>query len=199
MNCLIGIDGGGSQTRALAVDLSGKVLGTARTGSSNILLSGRESFKKSLDSLFSILYSNSGLFAESVNYLVAGFAGAGRKEEAEYIESGFRANGFAGKISIVTDLDVALHGAFEGGPGVILNSGTGSAATGKDPSGNIMKCGGWGHLVGDEGSGYSIGQSAIRYSLQRCDRVSPETQLAGVVCEHFDLRSITDILPLIYS
>jgi glucosamine kinase len=79
------------------------------------------------------------------------------------------------------DFSVALDDAFGEGPGVLLISGTGSVAFGRGPSGTIARCGGWGPVCGDEGSGAWIGRRALSVVTGAADGREPETALMGAV------------------
>lgn len=199
MGCLIGIDGGGTKTRAVAVDLSGRKLAVSYAGPSNINLIDQDRFSKTIDSLLSDLLHNANCTPESVVYLVCGFAGAGRNSAKKSIESTFSEFGYSGKCRVSTDMEIALNGALHGQEGIVINAGTGSGAVGRDAGEKIERCGGWGYIVGDEGSGYSIGRKAVQYSLQSYDGMLPRTLLAEEICVRFSIGSIDMIIPEIYS
>jgi len=199
MDCLIGIDGGGSRTRAVLVDGSGNLLAGALGGPANIQLHNKETFKTTINSLLSELYTSSRSSSRMVKAIVAGFAGAGRSSNREIAGSILDKLDLKNRHKIMTDMEIALYGAFRDKPGIILIAGTGSAAFGRDAIGNVRRCGGWGYLVGDEGSGYYIGRTAVRYTLQSYDTILPATVLTDIICEAFDLETIDQIIPAIYS
>lgn len=199
MNCLIGIDGGGSRTRAVLVDSSGNLLAGALGGPANIQFLDKETLKITINSLLSELYASSRSSPRTVKALVAGFAGAGRPSDRKIVGSIFDELDLKDRYKIVTDMEIALYGAFRDEPGIILIAGTGSAAFGRDAAGILQRCGGWGYLVGDEGSGYYIGRTAVRYALQSYDTILPATVLVDIICKTFDLEAIDQIIPKIYS
>jgi len=96
-------------------------------------------------------------------------------------------------------LEIALNGALHGQEGIVVNAGTGSGAISRNSEGKTERCGGWGYIVGDEGSGYSIGRKAIQYSLKSYDGMLLDTVLTKRICSHFSIESITMIIPEIYS
>lgn len=199
MNCLIGIDGGGSRTRAVLVDSSGCLLAGALGGPTNIQFLDKETFKITISSLLSELYTSSRSGPQAVEALVAGFAGAGRPSDREIIGLVFDELELKDRYKILTDMEIALHGAFRDEQGIVLIAGTGSAAFGRDAAGRVQRCGGWGYLVGDEGSGYYIGRTAVRYALQSYDTMLPATVLVDIICRVFDLDAIDRIIQKIYS
>jgi glucosamine kinase len=93
------------------------------------------------------------------------------------VEGALAAAEVAGAVRIVSDGEIALHGAFGGGAGVLLIAGTGSVAYGRGPDGRVARCGGWGMIVGDEGSGFAIGRAALAASLRAVDGRGPPTVL----------------------
>ncbi|HKV74956.1 MAG TPA: BadF/BadG/BcrA/BcrD ATPase family protein [Gemmatimonadales bacterium] len=109
--------------------------------------------------------------------LVIGAAGAGRPQEQEELRSSLRSEGFAERIVVTTDIAIALEAAFGAGPGVVLTAGTGSVAVARDPGGTLRRSGGYGWQMGDEGSGYSIGRSALGAVGRAADGRSPATAL----------------------
>ena len=88
---------------------------------------------------------------------------------------------------IVSDADAALEGAFAGGPGIIIISGTGSIALGKDSFGKVARSGGYGYLLGDEGSGFWIGREAMRRCLDE-HYSGNEIPLAKNICEKYEME-----------
>ena len=108
--------------------------------------------------------------------LCAGLAGVGNEAERVAVEQALA--GTARVVRVVSsDGEIALHGAFGGGPGVLLIAGTGSVAYGRGPDGRMDRCGGWGMFVGDEGSGYALGRAALAAALRSVDGREAETRL----------------------
>ena len=109
--------------------------------------------------------------------LVVGAAGAGRETEREELRLALRGEGFAERIAVTTDIEIALVAAFGDGPGIVLTSGTGSVSVARDPGGGLHRCGGYGWQMGDEGSGYAIGRGALGAVSRAADGRSPRTEL----------------------
>ena len=197
---VIGIDGGGSRIRSVIVDTGGRL--TAHIGlpfSANVVSVNALLISERLRALFDAYKTyipDRGTFS---GIIAAGFAGAGRESERQATYDIFSNLGFKNRVFIFTDLEIALEGAFPFGFGIVLAAGTGSAAFGKDSHGIVRRCGGWGYLLSDEGSGYDIGRKAIAYSLRSFDGLLPKTRLLDDVCSHFSLSSITEIVTLVHS
>ena len=93
--------------------------------------------------------------------LVVGAAGVGRPSEREELAQALRAEGFCDRVVVVTDIELVLAAAFDHGPGLALSAGTGSIAVERSAEGTLLRSGGYGWQMGDEGSGYAIGRSAL--------------------------------------
>ncbi|MGH7526704.1 MAG: N-acetylglucosamine kinase [Gemmatimonadales bacterium] len=113
--------------------------------------------------------------------LVVGAAGAGREPERDELRKALRAETIADRVVVTTDIEVALAGAFETGPGMVVSAGTGSVAVGRDRHGKRHRIGGYGWQMGDEGSGYAIGRAALGAVSRAHDGRSPQTALSDRV------------------
>src|SRR5690606_35162334 len=109
--------------------------------------------------------------------LCAGLAGVGNATEREIVEAAFRRARVADVVAVVSDGEIALHGALRGGPGILVIAGTGSVAYGRGEDGRVERCGGWGMVVGDEGSGYQTGRAGLRAALHAVDGRGAPTEL----------------------
>lgn len=102
-------------------------------------------------------------------------------------------------ILVESDARAALEGAFAGQDGIIIIAGTGSIAFGKYRSDEVLRCGGWGYLIGDEGSGFDIGRSAINAALKATDGRGPVTALLQRLCNFFKVKELQHAMPRIYA
>ena len=99
---------------------------------------------------------------------------------------------------VVHDSQIALAAALAGGPGVIVNSGTGSVAGGVNSRGESVRVGGWGNIVGDEGSAYAIGRRALGACMKSFDGRGPPTKLLELVMKRLDCTSPQGIIEAVY-
>jgi glucosamine kinase len=192
----LSVDGGQSTTLAVLWDVGGRVLGAGQGGPSNHLdePGGRERLAGSLRA--SIL----GAFAAShrpVSPLRAACCGMTGGER-------FVAEALVGivpieRLQVEYDFVTALAGALAGEPGVILIAGTGSIAFGMDAAGRRVRVGGWGYLLGDEGSGYDLGRQAFAAAARAEDGRGPETALLEAVVAHFGRACLWDVRQAIYA
>ncbi|MGB5289012.1 MAG: BadF/BadG/BcrA/BcrD ATPase family protein, partial [Ignavibacteriaceae bacterium] len=153
---------------------------------SNFLIIGVE---EAVENIFALIEENlfalEGDFAD-VKQIVIGVAGAGREEDAQLLEKSFKDYSeeqrvhFKG-VKVVSDAHIALEGAFPDSAGCILIAGTGSILFGKDEKGTIHRVGGFGRLIGDEGSGYSIGRKALNAVSKSSDGRGEETLISQML------------------
>ena len=175
---LIGADVGGSKT-AVGISEGGGILARA-DGPGAAVRPGRA-------------LASAGTIAEVVrralatlgrlsgDVLLVGAAGAGRDPERSELAKALRAENLASRIEVTTDVELALAGAFETGPGMVVSAGTGSIAVGRDSKGARRRIGGYGWQMGDEGSGYAIGRAALGAVSRAHDGRSPRTALTDRV------------------
>ncbi|HNW59268.1 MAG TPA: BadF/BadG/BcrA/BcrD ATPase family protein [bacterium] len=196
---IIGLDGGGTKTQGVMIDAQGGLLARVVGESSNIQAIGPERLGENLSALVHELTAAAGCTSGEVDHLYAGLAGAGRPADREAISAQVTSRGLAKKHTIDTDAAAALAGAFGGGPGIIVISGTGSICFGKDEKGTLYRCGGWGFKLGDEGSGYYIGQQALIAALKDLDGRGPKTVLRRHYEDKYGLSSVDMIISRVYS
>ena len=171
-----GIDGGGTKTTLALADAAGREL-ARRVGPAG-LVDPRDpaATAEMLAELVRSALAEAGL-ARTPAALVAGLAGVGNEQERRQVESALAASGVAARVSIVTDGAIALDGALGGGAGILMIAGTGSVAYGRGEDGRVERCGGWGMVVGDEGSAWSIGRGGLAAALRAADGRGPATSL----------------------
>ena len=157
-NVVLGIDGGGTRTRASIVD-GERVLAFAENGSIKRLRVGAAAAEANLRALLKDVFAQAGL--GGVKAASAGVASASMPGVKEWITAVFGDFGVE-RSEVVGDEVIALDGAFKGGPGILQIAGTGSNCIGRAPDGGRESAGGWSSRLGDEGSGYWIGLHAVR-------------------------------------
>lgn len=163
----LGIDGGGSKTTcAVGDDLT--TLATSTSGPSNVVRVGEAQARESLHLGIRQACTAAGITLAQISQTCIGAAGASRAEIAGTVRRAL-AKILAPPIEVLGDMHIALEAAFDTGPGVIVNAGTGSFAYGRDARGNTVRVGGWGFAVSDEGSAHWIGRAAITAVLRAKD------------------------------
>jgi glucosamine kinase len=187
-----GVDGGGTRSTLLLADAAGTEL--ARVSGAAGLVDPRhpERSAEVIAQLLRMASAQAGLSAPPAA-ICAGLAGVGNEAERVAVEQALA--GTARVVRVVSDGEIALHGAFGGGPGVLLIAGTGSVAYGRGPDGRMDRCGGWGMFVGDEGSGYALGRAALAALLRSVDGREAETRLLPVILDLLKLDGPRGIPP----
>ncbi len=191
MGLVLGIDGGGTHTRASIVD-GDKVLGHGVSGSIKRLRVGAEMAEANLRAVMKDVYAQAGV--KSVCAACCGVASVSMPGIEEWITAVFDDFGVE-RSEVVGDQVIALDAAFKGGPGILQIAGTGSNTIGRAPDGGIERAGGWSSKLGDEGSGYWIGLHSIRRALRAYDRGEP-TQVLEKVGEIWGTRGLDELVNL---
>jgi N-acetylglucosamine kinase-like BadF-type ATPase len=107
--------------------------------------------------------------------------------------------GYKARILVVNDALVALEAGAPGEPGIVVISGTGSICYGRNARGEAARSGGWGYVLGDEGSGYWIGRAALRAVLREADRRGPKTALTPLLLAHFGVEQPQGLIHEVYQ
>jgi N-acetylglucosamine kinase len=195
--CVLGLDGGGSRTVCLVVDGEGRELGRALAGPCNHQSVGVEAARAALAEAIA-----SARRAASDPPLAAaclGMAGLDRDEDLRLIRQMIEPLLPGIPVEVVHDADVALAAATGGRRfGVVVISGTGSIAMGFDADGRRARAGGWGHLLGDEGSGYDIARRGLSAATRASDGRAPATILIERLMSAAGAASLEDLANRIY-
>ncbi len=159
MPLFLGIDSGGTKTACVLGD-EHVILGRGVSGGSNVVRVGEAQAKQALAEAVRESCRAAGRSPREIVRTVMGSAGAARAEVRKFLEQTL-AELVAGEIRVVGDMVAARHAAFGDGSGVVVISGTGSIAYGKNEQGETARAGGWGWAISDEGSGPWIGRIAV--------------------------------------
>jgi N-acetylglucosamine kinase-like BadF-type ATPase len=176
----VGIDGGGTRARAVAIDAQGHVL-ARRNGPAGIVRPDDPCAAAQAAASLTRAVLQDAAPGVRASALCCGLAGAGRAQEQEAVRIGLMREDVADRVIVVGDAATALEDAFGDGPGVLLIAGTGSIAYARADDGAMIRTGGWGLLLGDEGSGYSVGLQALRAVARTADGRSEPTLLTAAV------------------
>lgn len=191
MSAVLGIDGGGTRTRASIVD-GEQVLAFGENGSIKRLRVGAVVAEANLRALLKDVFAQAGL--SGVKAASAGVASASMPGVKEWITAVFDDFGVE-RSEIVGDEVIALDGGFKGGAGILQIAGTGSNCIGRAPDGGRESAGGWSSRLGDEGSGYWIGLHAVRRALNALDREEP-TRILETVGSIWGTKSLEELVNL---
>jgi len=192
---VLGLDAGGTKTVCLLADEDGAILATARSGGANLQASGELQVEKVLHEVMEEALAASDIAPAAI---CLGIAGVDRPDDAEVVRGIMRRIGYKARVLVVNDALVALEAGAPGEPGVVIISGTGSIAYGRNASGEAARSGGWGYVLGDEGSGYWIGRAALRAVLREADRRGPRTALTPLLLDHFAVTQAQALIHQVY-
>jgi len=163
----LGIDGGGTKTECVIGDEK-SILASTTAGPSNITRVGEECACDSIHQAIRAACDAAKIAPQDIKRACIGAAGAARAEFAATLRQ-IAAELISGEVEVVGDMAIALEAAFGAGPGVIVIAGTGSIAYGRDAYGTTARAGGWGFVIGDEGSAHWIGRQAVSELLRSAD------------------------------
>jgi N-acetylglucosamine kinase-like BadF-type ATPase len=193
---VLGIDAGGTKTRALLADATGRVVAGSVGGGANLRTHGELEVEKVLHSVIEQAEGEAGVRAEA---LALGIAGADRPADHAVLREILRRIGFKNRVVVTNDARIAFVAGSAQRVGLALVCGTGSIAWGRNARGEIARAGGWGWHLGDEGSGFWIGERAIRAVLRAADGRGPVTLLEESLFEHFGIERPEEIVRVLYD
>lgn len=196
---IIGMDGGGTKTRIMVKERpDGDTLFDQNFGMSNYNNIGVDGVRRVFREIYEALVSS---FQERLQdaILVLGSAGVDRPKDVEIYLSALKESGFTCQLEVVNDAEIALVGGNGDRKDALMIAGTGSIVVGINSKGKVVRSGGWGGLISDEGSGFQIGRQAIAAVMQEYDKVIAPTTFTEKLLAHFQLTSPEDFMDLLYS
>jgi N-acetylglucosamine kinase-like BadF-type ATPase len=188
---VIGLDIGGTKTRGVRFE-QGQAVADESVGSSNVQNVSREEAARHLAELFAKIGGG------EVAQVYAGAGGIDTADDAAALAALIAPHAPGAKITVVHDsrLLLAAGGA---STGVAVIAGTGSAAWGKNARGEEARAGGWGYLLGDEGSGYWLGREAVRHSLRRMNQGLEPDELTKALLQSCNIEDPNKLIALFHS
>ena len=189
---VIGIDGGGTKTRVAVCAPDGTLLRRDTLGAFNLSAIGEDGFRRRTEEILALCGDMRGCGA-----ICVGGAGVSGAAAGEILRAELAAHGFAGKLLLCGDHEIALAGAMQT-PGCVLIAGTGSVCYGKNAAGETFRCGGGGHIIDDPGSGYTLGRDALAAALRSEDGRLSENALHTAVMDAVGGHDIQGIFDFVY-
>ncbi|MEY2727124.1 MAG: Glucosamine kinase GspK [Planctomycetota bacterium] len=199
---ILGVDGGGTKTDCrLAISEGSELRGLGRglAGPSNLRALGPERALGHLEQAVAAAFADAGIDRCAVSAACLGMAGADRTSEQMQILEWAGAARLSEQLRIVNDAVPLLSVESGDGTGIALIAGTGSLAWGRNHDGRTARAGGWGYLLGDEGSAYAIGAAALRTVLMEADGRGMKTGLSEQVYAHLQTAAPAGIIERVYG
>lgn len=196
---VIGIDGGASHTLALLADnATGATLGRGQAGPSNIQAVGEEAALRELDAAIQRAFEDADTPRAKVAAACLGLAGIDVAEGQDVIRNWADSVDLAGELSVANDATLLFAAGTPDGWGLAMIAGTGSIAFTLDQKGKDGRTGGWGYLMGDEGSAFRVGLQGLRAACRAADRVGPATRLLDAYLAKLGTTEPRDFIPAVY-
>lgn len=191
---VVGVDGGGTKTLALAVEVGGQGQTRGAAGSSNLHAVGFDTACAAIESAIAQAAGEAEIAA-----LCLGLAGAGRPQDVERFRTWARMKFPHTALKVVSDAEILLAAGALTGAALALVCGTGSIVYGRTARGELIRAGGWGYLFGDEGSGFAIGAAALRAVTQAHDGRGAPTLLTDLILARRGVDNATGLVASLYS
>jgi N-acetylglucosamine kinase-like BadF-type ATPase len=200
---LLGVDGGGTATEAWLAAPGGHVLGRGTAGPSNTKAVGPEAARRAIDAAITAAFHAARLSRAPVDVVCLGLAGFDRPEDRQLLAGWADQAQWGHRLVMVNDGDLVVAAGTPEGWGVGVIAGTGSIAVGRAPDGRTARAGGWGHLIGDEGSAYGVVLDALRLVARRWDgrehRPAGRDPLSDRICSILGVTSPAQMVTTIYA
>jgi N-acetylglucosamine kinase-like BadF-type ATPase len=193
---VLGIDAGGTKTICYLADGDGQIVGEGRGGGANLQAHGELEVEKVLHAVIEDAYGDRAILPAAV---CLGVAGVDRPEDDRIVRGIMRRLGFRAHTLVVNDALVALVAGVRDQHGVVLIAGTGSIAYGVNQDGYAARAGGWGWVLGDEGSGYWIGREALAAAVREADGRGSKTRLTALILDQFKQTHAAGLVREVYD
>jgi N-acetylmuramic acid 6-phosphate etherase len=199
---VLGIDGGGSSTRAwlVSTDSDNTVpVGVGEAATSNPQSVGWAAALGNIDLAVRRAFRSAAVDRGPVDAVCLAIAGTGREVDRQRLQRWAEQQRLAETIITTHDADPILMAGTTEGIGVALICGTGSFAYGKNAAGETARAGGWGHVLGDEGSGYAIAVAGLRAAVHAHEGTGPATRLGEIFTQHLGIAAVEDLRDFTYG
>jgi len=193
---VLGIDAGGTKTVCLLADENGMIQSEGRGPGANLHTAGELALEKVLHEVMETAVADRPITPAAI---CLGMAGVDRDDEARTVRAIMRRLGQRSRTLVVNDALIALVAGSGDAPGIVIIAGTGSIVYGCNAAYEAARAGGWGHMIGDEGSGYWIGREALAAVMRAGDGRGPATELSACVLAHFGVDDMSRLPRIVYD
>lgn len=195
----MGVDGGGTKTQVFLTDTDQQRGITSVGNASNPNSVGWDVAVNTVEALIDSCLQVAGKTKSDVAALSLCMAGIDRPEQIRTMQDQMSPRFPNAQVEVTNDALAALSAGTGGESGVVLIAGTGSIAVGESTSGKIARAGGYGSLIGDEGSGFAIGRDGLMAAIQSCEGRGDKTELWERAKAWFQLTDPSDLILKVYG
>jgi glucosamine kinase len=199
MKYVVGVDGGGTKTTAAVVGDDLGLVGSATTGPANGRSVGTDTASANIAEAVEAALRVARVALADVDAICMCLAGFDTDLDVPVPQGGMRLLGFRGPAIMENDVVGAWAGATEANPGIVVIAGTGATALGMNARGEFWRTDGWDYILGDEGSGFSIGQAGIRQAMKALDGRAEPTLLVRELADTYGVRDAEGMRRLVDS
>ncbi len=194
---ICGIDAGGTTTRCILVNENGELLAESKAGPANYQVTGLANVAQEIRKAINVVCKEAGI--NEIDVLGVGLAGVISKEDIQTVKNNLLLIKQVKKCCITNDGEIAVLGAYAGEPGIVVVVGTGSIIYGLKENGVTVKIGGWGPLLGDEGSGFWIGLKALQAIIKTGEGRNANTSLSSILMNSFNIDDLEELVSFVYQ
>jgi N-acetylglucosamine kinase-like BadF-type ATPase len=180
----------------MLADDTERVIAEGREDGANLQGAGELALEKVLHSVMEKTLEGTGILPSAI---CLGIAGVDRAADEAVVRGIMSRIGYKARILVVNDALIALQAGLGDAAGIVIVSGTGSIAYGRNEQGEAARAGGWGYVLGDEGSGYWIGRLALRAVVRHADGRGRVTSLTPRLLAHFGVERATELIHKVYQ
>jgi len=193
---VLGIDAGGTKTVCLLANSQGEIVSEGRGPGANLHTAGELAVEKVLHAAMEAAIGDRDIIPAAV---CLGIAGVDRDDEEMALRAIMRRIGYKSRVLVVNDALIGLVAGARDEPGIAINAGTGSIVYGRNAKFEAARAGGWGHMIGDEGSGYWIGRESLAAVMRAFDGRGPETSLTADILSYFNVNDESRLPRIVYD
>ncbi len=193
---VLGIDAGGTKTVCLLADAQGAIVSEGRGAGANLHTAGELAVEKVLHEAMEAAIGERAITPAAI---CLGIAGVDRDDEARTVRAIMRRIGYKSRVLVVNDALIGLVAGARDEPGIAINAGTGAIVYGRNAAFEAARAGGWGHMIGDEGSGYWIGRESLAAVMRASDGRGPETRLTSDILAHLNVDDESRLPRIVYD
>jgi N-acetylglucosamine kinase-like BadF-type ATPase len=193
---VLGIDAGGTKTVCLLADDRGLILSEGRGPGANLHAAGELAVEQVLGDVVASAIGHRAIVPAAI---CLGIAGVDRPDEMRTLRAVMGRIGHQSRVLVVNDALIALVAGAKDAPAIVIIAGTGSIVYGRNAGGEAARAGGWGHMIGDEGSGYWIGREALSAVMRASDGRGPATRLTAAILADLKLDDESRLPRIVYD